>query len=162
MERKPLKERFLAKTDKTGSGCWNWTGFVGTTGYGELAVDGKKARAHRVAYELFKGKITNLDGSDSRGTCVMHICDNPLCVNPDHLVLGTHKDNMDDKKQKGRFVSNPLVGEMHQNAKLCADDVYSIRCLNYVGASLRQLADLFSVSRGTIHKVLTGATWSHV
>ena len=162
MARKTLKERFLSKVDKRDSGCWLWTGAVGTAGYGHFAIDSHAVKAHRVAYELFVGEIELLDGVDSRGTCVMHTCDNPKCVNPEHLVLGTHSDNMADKMMKGRFVSRPLLGERHQNSKLKVDDIYLIRSLNYVGAGLQQIAEVFGVSRGTVHKVLNGSTWAHV
>ena len=162
MPTKPLQDRFLAKVKKEDCGCWSWTGFVGTSGYGEMGINGKKVRAHRVAYELYVGPIEELPDADYRGTCVMHKCDNRTCVNPDHLVLGTHADNMADKMVKGRFVSRPLLGEKHQNAKLKADDIYLIRSLNYVGAGLQQIAELFGVSRGTVHKVLIGNTWAHV
>jgi len=127
-----------------------------------MFVNGKKIRSHRVAYELYVGPIVPIEGADYRGTCVMHKCDNPACVNPEHLMLGTHLDNMTDKMQKGRFVSRPLLGAKHQNSKLTADDIPLIRSLNYVGAGLQQIADVFAVSRGTIHKVLTGSTWNHV
>lgn len=162
MPRKLLMDRFQSKIKKDPCGCWIWTGFIGTTGYGEMFVDGKKVRAHRIAYELFNGPIVNLVHTDARGTCVMHSCDTCACVNPEHLTLGTHQDNMRDKKQKGRVVSHPLLGARHQNSKLKADDIYLIRSLNYVGAGLQQIAEVFGVSRGTVHKVLNGVTWSHI
>ena len=162
MARKSLKDRLLSKRVEKPSGCWNWTGFVGATGYGELCVDGKKVRAHRMSYIVHNGPIVDVAGADSRGTCVMHTCDNPLCINPAHLVLGTHKDNMIDKKNKSRVVSNPLLGEGHQNAKLTNDDIYLIRSLNYVGATLRQIAEVFSGSKVTMHNVLKGTTWNHI
>lgn len=162
MPRKSVQQRFLSKVNKHESGCWLWTGAVGSAGYGHFAINSRPVKAHRLAYELFVGKIEQLNGSDSRGTCVMHKCDNPLCVNPDHLLLGTHQDNMNDKMNKGRFVARPLLGEKHQNSKLKADDVYLIRSLNAVGARLQQIAEVFGVSRGTVHKVLTGNTWAHV
>ena len=162
MPTKPLIDRFLSKVNQKESGCWIWTGAIGTSGYGEMGINKKKIRAHRVAYELYVGPIKELPGSDFRGTCVMHTCDNPACVNPEHLRLGTHADNMADKKAKNRFVCRPLLGEKHQNAKLKADDIYLIRSLNYVGAGLQQIAEVFGVSRGTVHKVLIGNTWAHV
>lgn len=162
MASKPLMQRFLSKVEKQESGCWLWTGAIGSAGYGHFAFNGRPAKAHRVAYELFVGKIELLEGADSRGTCVMHKCDNPKCVNPEHLMLGTHRDNMVDKIAKNRCSSRPLLGEKHQNSKLKTDDIYVIRSLNYVGAKMDQIADVFGVNRATVHRVLTGKTWAHI
>lgn len=77
------------------AGCWLWTGYVLKSGYGEFWYDKKKNRAHRVAYQMFKGEL----GADDK---VLHTCDTPSCVNPDHLVKGTQADNMADMIAKGR------------------------------------------------------------
>lgn len=79
----------------TAPGCWEWTGTKDKHGYGRVRVDQRKARAHRVAWEAFKGEIP-------AGLHVLHRCDNPGCVNPEHLFLGTHGDNMRDREAKGR------------------------------------------------------------
>jgi len=78
------------------TGCWIWTR-AQRAGYGAVYVNGKKESAHRVAYRLYIGEIPV-------GLCVCHTCDNPLCVNPDHLFLGTHSDNMKDAYAKGRLI----------------------------------------------------------
>ncbi len=93
-------ERFLAKINSaTLTGCWLWTGHRFSTGYGcfEVTDAGKRKKfgAHRYSYEYFKGPIPP-------GLVVMHSCDNPPCVNPDHLSLGTHSDNITDMHRKGR------------------------------------------------------------
>jgi predicted DNA-binding protein (UPF0251 family) len=155
-------QRFMAKVVKAESGCWIWTGFVGTSGYGEVMVNAKKEKAHRIAYQLFVGRITEIDGADYRGTCVIHKCDNRVCVNPEHLLLGTHQDNMTDKVSKGRVVCRPLLGDKHQNSKLTSDDIVDIRCLNAYGSTVRQIAESFGVARATIHRVLDGTTWNHI
>ena len=99
---KPLLERFEAKVQK-GEGCWTWLGARMANGYGAIGdvYKGGKyriSRAHRVAYELYRGRIP-------AKKLVCHSCDNPLCVNPDHLFIGTHSDNLLDAYRKGRKVS---------------------------------------------------------
>lgn len=86
--------RFEQHVDKSGE-CWIWTGPISPSGYGRASRGTKKLRAHRAAYELYVGPITD-------GLHVLHKCDNPACVNPAHLFLGTHLDNMRDMEAKGR------------------------------------------------------------
>ncbi len=99
-----LQERFDEKVIAIGTRCcWLWTGAMGGHGYGSIRVSRGPTGtvlAHRVSYELHRGLIPK--GEGPHGTCVLHRCDNPLCVNPDHLFLGTHADNMRDRDQKGR------------------------------------------------------------
>lgn len=98
-KRRPLLDRFIEKIelfDKTE--CWNWNGYKNKKGYGTINIEGRKAcdvLAHRASYTLFIGVITN-------GMLVLHKCDNPSCVNPDHLFQGTAKDNTQDAINKGR------------------------------------------------------------
>ena len=93
--RRPLAERLWEKTDKAGS-CWIWVGTTNRDGYGNIGIDNKKtALTHRVAWMVTHGPIP-VD------LCVLHRCDNPRCVNPDHLFLGTQADNMRDMMLKGR------------------------------------------------------------
>lgn len=90
-------------------------------GYGKLSLHGRAVPAHRVAYCEYHG----VSISSINGLCVMHTCDNPRCVNPAHLILGTYRDNMQDKLRKGR--ANSPQGTAHGNAKLTAADVEAIR-----------------------------------
>lgn len=87
-------EKLVDKSDV--EGCWNWRGRLSDKGYGKLRVDGKLKRAHRWAYELHHGPFDS-------ALSVCHRCDNPSCVNPSHLFLGTHQDNMSDRRSKGRY-----------------------------------------------------------
>ena len=89
--------RFWANVQKT-NGCWEWTGGKHAPGYGRLFVATKEMRAHRFSWLIHNGRIPD-------GLFVCHKCDNPNCVNPEHLFLGTHQDNMDDMVAKGRVVS---------------------------------------------------------
>lgn len=91
---KTLEERFWEKVQK-GSECWQWAASKNTGGYGKICISGKLVQAHRVAWELSRGNIP-------QGQCVLHRCDVRSCVNPEHLFLGTHEDNMKDRDKKNR------------------------------------------------------------
>ena len=102
---RPIADRFWPKVDKRSPDeCWNWVGQRDHQGYGRLKVGSKPARAHRISWMLSTG--------ESAGSlCVLHSCDNPTCVNPDHLFAGTHSDNMRDREAKGRNHSLRAVWE---------------------------------------------------
>lgn len=102
--------RLMKNVDKS-SGCWVWIGHRAKSGYGRIQNKGKKVRSHRLSYETYVGKIPD-------GMNVLHRCDNPPCINPDHLFLGTHKDNMKDAQNKGRFrsIDENMKNKRSQNA----------------------------------------------
>lgn len=106
------------------SGCWLWLGTATPNrrgvDYGRLSVQGRSVRAHRYSYEAHKGAI-------QPGLNICHSCDNPLCVNPDHLFAGTHQDNADDRERKGR--SNILSGERHYRATITAEQASHVKWL---------------------------------
>lgn len=97
-----VKERFLSKIQPDLNGCWIWQGTKGPSGYGEFCMNGKSWRAHRAAHFLYKGDPTGFD--------VLHACDNPSCVNPDHLSLGDDRKNMLECVARGR---HPVANKTH-------------------------------------------------
>lgn len=146
----PFKTRFWANVRKTES-CWLWTACLNSSGYGMINRDGKHCRAHRASWEL-AGRII------PEGKCVLHSCDNRVCVNPDHLFLGDPADNSADMRRKGR----QKKGEAMNTARLTSEKVLAIRASYHSGVSRRELALAHSVHKTTIDDVVNGVTWSHV
>lgn len=128
------------------STCWHWLGYPNKGGYGNFRVGKQMLKAHRVSYNLFKGEIGDKD--------VLHSCDNPNCVNPKHLWLGTHSDNMNDMRDKKRGPKDILCIR-----KLSINDVLEIKSL-YKTVSNVQLAKRYEVDTRTISSIGTGATWA--
>ena len=155
-------ERFWAKVDKSGE-CWEWTGAAkGRNGYGSFGWNDKIVMPHRLSYVLHHPiTIDLLDGH--REIYVCHKCDNRLCVNPSHLFLGTHTDNMKDMIAKGRGWQPKLTGEKHGMVKLTEDDVREIRTrFANGGLSHQVLGDEYGVSRGQILRIVRRLNWKHI
>lgn len=154
-KKKPLIDRFLKKIDKQINGCWLWQATKTKLGYGQLVVDGIPTYAHRIAYELFVGPIPE-------GMCVLHRCDNPSCVSPTCLWLGTHQDNTRDMWRKNRHYD--ARGIKHGRAKLTEKEVVAIRGLYKYSPRFTQvkLAALFGVSFSSIHQIIKRKIWKHV
>jgi len=153
-------ERFWKHVDCSGD-CWLWTGpRHSRTQYGFFRQGSRQelssisTYAHRVSWELTRGPIPE-------GLCVLHKCDNPPCVNPEHLWVGTHTDNMRDMMSKGRHVAHP--GEANGSAKLTPEQVRDIR-RRYVPrkVSLRSLAEKYHVSESLVHALVTRRLWAHL
>lgn len=147
-------EKFWLKVDiRQPDECWNWRGSVDTGGYGHINWNGKTTRAHRLAYTFSKGDIPAGDGH--HGAVVMHSCDNRRCCNPDHLVLGTHAENMADMRSKGRrkFIN---AGAANGRAKLSLEQVASIRADT---RGKRTIAKDYGVSPAQIQRVRKGQQW---
>ena len=149
----PIEERFWRYVEKT-DGCWNWLAVKNKQGYGLIGLGGagtSKKLAHRLSYEMHQGPIPE-------NMVLMHICDNPACVRPDHLRPGTQKENIRDAMMKGRASKPPLIhGEKHPKAKLTKDDVAYIRTC---GKPTKELAEAYGVSISAIVKARNGETWS--
>lgn len=152
---KSRTDRLLDKVmPEPNSGCWLWLGGVNNKGYGKFRwSEGKTALAHRASWKMHKGEIPT-------GILVCHRCDNRVCVNPDHLFLGTAKDNSDDKLRKGR--DSHAFGELHGRARLSEGHVKDIREAIGNGRTSQSLADQYGVPRRTIRDIKTWRTWRHL
>lgn len=145
-----LIERFNEKINKTET-CWLWTGATKTNGYGNFGLNNKSFGAHVMAVLL--------DGRDvPQGYEVMHKCDNPACVNPEHLVVASHKENMADASRKGRMVR----GERHQFAKANDEMVRQIRAKAAQGIKQAALAKEYGIHQTTVGKIVLNKIWKHV
>jgi hypothetical protein len=148
-----LEERFLSKIIKTES-CWLWCGHKPSHGYGVFCINRKnRVLAHRFSYLFFRNE-------DPGELYVCHTCDIRSCVNPNHLFLGTHKDNMQDAVKKGRFKSN--CGEKNPRAKLKNEEVSSIKRRIINGDKDKNLAEMFGVTITIINHIRNGHTFKHV
>ena len=149
-----IMERFWNKVNKHAeNGCWEWAaGPCGHWGYGGFTIDGRSMYAHRVSWMFEHGPIPD-------GLYVLHKCDNPPCVNPDHLFLGTHTDNMRDMVEKGRARGGSLPGESNGQAKLTEADVLAIRADK---RTQQAIADEYGVSRRAIGYIKNRKTWTHI
>lgn len=151
-------ERFWRRVYKLANGCWEWTGSRSTAGYGTFGVTTERTTtAHRFSWEIHNGPIP-------RGLFVCHSCDNPPCVNPAHLFLGTATDNNADMRAKGRGCDPPRkAGEHHHRALLTSAQVTEIR-RRYIPrvVTRRMLAEEFGVSVATIKAVIDGRNWREV
>ena len=142
--KQPVGERFLGKVNPKSSGCHEWTAAIGVGGYGMFKLDRKMQYAHRVAWELANGPIPD-------GMFVLHRCDNRICVNPEHLFLGTKSDNSVDMIAKGRN------GIKTQRNKLTDAERVMVENLKYSGMSQVKVGKMFGVSQGAI-----GYIWSRI
>ena len=170
------KERFWSKVDKTQEGCWLWQGTLFSQGYGCFKVAGRMLKAHRVAYTYSCGLIPE-------GLVICHTCDNPRCVNPAHLFVGTHKENTADMMAKGRgYASNPARkkrtvllerhgshlhpeirrGDRNGRAVLSPQQVEDIRC-RYARGGISQfaLSAEYGVAQTTISAIVRRKNWNY-
>lgn len=145
-------DRFWSRVDKSGE-CWLWTACKNPQGYGTLSVGGKPWQAHRYSYHLNVGEIPP-------GMYVCHHCDNPACVRPDHLFLGTHQDNMTDKARKGR--APVLAGVENGCAKLTEGQVMDIRRQMASGGSPAAIARQFDIAPESVRRIARGKAWMHL
>ncbi len=145
---KPLKSR--CEVDES-TGCWVWQGTRLAGGYGSVSVRGRTVLAHRLSFELSVGQIPT-------GMFVCHKCDNPACVNPAHLFLGTPADNVRDAVAKGRMAH----GSAHLRSKLTEEQVADILRRCAAGERQMDLAAEYGVGRAAVNRIVLGYTWRHV
>lgn len=151
-KKKDMETCFWAKVNKEApSGCWEWTASRKEKGYGQFIWRGKMNRAHRLAWKLVNGDPGHLE--------VAHKCDNRICVNPDHLFLATHQENMADCVAKGRHTKT-------SRAKLTEEQVRAIRleyrAKNKRRTNSRELAAKYGIGVAQISGIIAGRVWSHV
>lgn len=175
---KTVLERFKSKFKIVENGCWEWTACIGSGGYGTFNYKGKTQRSHRIAWELYCGEIpVNMD--------VLHRCDVRNCVNPNHLFIGTHTDNMQDASEKGRLSNRKnrlgkfhtqesknkisigrigkYGGESNPRAILSESDIVEIRQINSMyGLSKNKVALEYGISVYTINDIVKYRSWKHI
>lgn|SRR5574343_112608 len=161
------EERFWRHVSKTDNGCWIWTAHRSKSGYGMFWMPGTNGskdtnlRAHRVSWILTHGEIPN-------NLWVLHRCDNPPCVNPLHLFLGTGKDNTQDMISKGRYKNNShhlrgkMTGEKNRRATITNSQVPVIRELLAQGMKQSKIARKLGISKFVVWSIKAGACWNHV
>ena len=140
-----LPERLRSKiTVNSSTNCWEWQGARTSDGYGWVWINGKSCRVHREVYRRLIGEF-------DAGLLVLHLCDNRKCCNPAHLQLGTHQDNMEDMRNKGR--SSKPKGEAHGNTVLSEVILTEIRLRRGAGETCRALAKVYKVSHQYISAI---------
>lgn len=139
----------------TDSGCWEWSAARTAAGYGELRYERTTVRAHRLAYEAWVGTIPD-------GQVVRHKCDNPPCINPDHLETGTQRDNMRDMSERGRHGKTGAKGSTNGQAKLTEQQVRDILIRCQTERSNIVIANDYGVHKGTIKSIRARRFWKHV
>jgi hypothetical protein len=137
----------------TDSGCFEWCGFVSDFGHGRFYFRGKRHYAHRIIKELQLGHRIQ------RGYLVLHKCDNPPCVNVEHLYIGTTQDNSNDMVNRGRHQDSR--GENNGRSKFSSDEIQNIRNL-YPALSAREISKQFSISITTAYRIVLRKSWRHI
>jgi HNH endonuclease len=147
-----MKCKLLNRSKKEGN-CLIWTRAPNSSKYGRFNQNRKNYSPHRASYETFNGEIPN-------GYLVLHKCDNPRCINPKHLFLGTHKENTHDMMKKDRMAN--FKGENNSKAILTENQVLEIRKLHSKGMKTKEIANLYNVKYYTCLDVVNRRNWRHI
>lgn len=152
-QKDKVLNRFWSKVIKT-KACWEWQAGKCSYGYGRFKLEGRYVGAHRYSYVIHYGELP-------KGLLVMHSCDNPSCVNPNHLSLGTNKDNMDDKVNKGR--QSRLLGSLNGRSKFTENQILEMRD-KYVPYkySVKRLAQDYNISEVVMYRIIHRILWKHI
>lgn len=148
-----VKKRILSNIDITEGGCWEWRKSRSRQGYGQIGFNRKTCLLHRVSWTVFVGPL-------DKDILVLHKCDNPPCCNPEHLFLGTDKDNILDAFAKGRIIRKK--GEQNYHAKLKEENIIEIRVLHEKGLSFEEIGKIFYTSRTNVRAIVNRKAWKHV
>ena len=152
-----IDDRFWTKVDKSHpSGCWIWTANRNNRGYGLFRPGGStpKRLAHRLSFEEAYGQIPE-------GGLILHSCDNPSCVNPGHLRLGTHSDNVADMDARNRRNSNPLRGAKNPNTTMTSRRVAAIRRAYVSGLPISAILTKYKITEHALADYVSGRSWAH-
>ena len=146
----PAKNRFWGRVEKTPE-CWLWTGYTNQDGYGRIMASGGPVTTHRLSWEIANGPIPD-------GMCVCHKCDNPPCVRPSHLFLGTQIKNIKDRDKKDR-VAHGVNSYRH---KLSPEKVLRMRAMRNSGMGYLEIGEAFGVNDSAAWKAVNGSNWRRV
>ena len=152
-----LEEKLRFNSIENENGCWIWQGGKTNFGYGTIGIGNNKTElVHRLAYKFWDGEV-------SSDLFVCHHCDQPLCVNPNHLFLGTNQDNIDDKMYKGRAYTGVHKGELNVRSSLTDKQVKELK-YDLFKRNMKQvdLCEKFGVSRDVVSSIFRGRTWTHI
>lgn len=153
-------DRFWSKVRKCRNGCWEWQGWKTKRGYGHFNFKGRPFRAHRISWFLKTGSLSEFNPFEI--SCILHKCDNPSCVNPEHLFIGTQQDNADDMVQKNRLPKISRVGQNNGHVKLTEECVINIRREYTEGVLRKELRERYNVSKTAISAIINRRRWVHI
>lgn len=155
MKPTPAIDRLLARVEQVPGQCWLWPGATNSRGYGVIGCSIPRRRmryVHRVSYEHFHGPIPE-------GMEILHSCDTRNCVNPEHLSVGTHAENVAEQVERDRVRKGR---DMYWSVKLTEQDVRDIRAMKRPGVSNRKIAEMYGVSTSQIEFIIARKRWKHV
>lgn len=152
-----FQSRIIEGSIKKENGCWEWEKCIQGNGYGRIRISTFTYYAHRLSYAAFKGDVP-----ETYDVC--HTCDNRKCVNPNHLFVGTRKDNMQDCAHKHRTTKGRTFtyGEKIHGAKLKNSDIPIILHMLEEGAKVKEIASLYKICEGTVRQIRTGKSWREI